>query len=185
MESKGFDVVIASGNSDALAKVSGMLPYGSEVMHGHSTTLEEIGFIAELESKQSRWVDVRGRLAQEADPERRADMRRRALACEYFLCGVNAISRTGELVFCDASGSRLGALSYSAKTVIIVAGTNKIAGDLDAALRRVREHAFPLEDRRVFSANGTHSTMSKWLVIENERIPHRITVVLVDGKLGY
>jgi len=37
------------------------------------------------------------------------ELRRKSVTADYFISSANAIARTGELVACDASGSRVGA----------------------------------------------------------------------------
>ena len=64
-------------------------------------------------------------------------------------------------------------------------GTQKIVADLDEALRRIDEYAFPLEDARAQAAYGIHSAVNKVLIINREIVPGRISVVLVDEALGF
>ncbi len=184
MEKRGFRVVMAKDRKDALAKVRGILPQGAEVMHGSSTTLIEIGFMDELERGEKGWKSLYKSVTAESDLAKRHDLRRRSVCAEYFLSSVNAIAGSGELVACDQSGSRVGALPFAAKNVVIVAGANKITPTLDDALRRVREFAFPLEDARAKRAYGMGSGMNKFVIVAGEA-PGRITVVLVDERLGY
>ena len=64
-------------------------------------------------------------------------------------------------------------------------GRKKIVSDLDEALERIHEHAFPLEDARAMAAYGNHSGVFKILIVNREWIPGRITVVFVDEALGF
>ncbi len=184
MERRGFKAVIAKDRKDALAKVRDILPQGAEVMHGSSTTLIEIGFMDALERGEKGWKDVYRSVTAESDQAKRHELRRKSVCADYFLSSVNAIARSGELVACDASGSRVGALPFAAKNVVIVAGANKIAASLDDALRRVREFAFPLEDARARKAYGMGSALNKFVILAGDA-PGRVTVVLVNERLGY
>ena len=92
---------------------------------------------------------------------------------------------TGSLVAASASGSQLGPYASGAGKVILVVGTQKIVPDLEDALRRIDEYAFPLEDARAQAAYGMHSGVNKVLIINREITPGRITVVLVDEVLGF
>jgi hypothetical protein len=83
------------------------------------------------------------------------------------------------------SGSQLGPYASGAGRVILVVGTQKIVSDLEEALRRVNEYAFPLEDARAQAAYGIRSAVNKVLVINREVNPGRTTVVLVDEVLGF
>jgi hypothetical protein len=66
-----------------------------------------------------------------------------------------------------------------------VVGTQKIVPDLEDALRRIDEYAFPLEDARAQAAYGIHSGVNKVLIVNREGTPDRITVVLCDEPLGF
>ncbi|MEK6941358.1 MAG: LUD domain-containing protein, partial [archaeon] len=123
-------------------------------------------------------------ILKESDWPKQAELRRQATIAEYFLGSVNAISKNGELVACDASGSRVGAYLFSAKNLILVAGVNKITPSLETAMQRVREQAFPLENERAMKAYGMGSSTAKWAIIEKDR-PGRTKLILVKEKLGF
>lgn len=53
----------------------------------------------------------------------------------------NAITTGGELVNIDGTGNRVAALIYGPETVVILAGMNKIAANVDEALSRVHNVA--------------------------------------------
>jgi len=115
---------------DALARIRELIPAGSEVMNGSSTTLIEIGYSDLLKSEQHNWINVYKKVTSENDPVKRAEIRRKSVTSEYFISVVNAIAMTGELVSCDASGSRVGAWPFAARHLVLVAGVNKIVPTL-------------------------------------------------------
>ena len=184
MEKRGMKVIVASGRKDALEKLRGLVPEGAEVMNGTSTTLIEIGFIDALERGDMGWRSVHKVINSENDEAKRHELRRKSVCSDYFVSGVNAIARTGELVACDRSGSRVGAFPFAAKNLIIVAGANKIAPSLEDALRRVREFAYPLENVRAKRVYGVGSVLGKFVILAAEETG-RVTVVLVKERLGY
>jgi L-lactate utilization protein LutB len=145
IEARGIKVLRAKDGEAALEKIKEIIPSGAEVMNGSSTTLIEIGFDEFLNDGQHGWKDFHKTITSEDDKAKRDDLRRKAVAAEYFLSGVNAIAMTGELVSCDATGSRVGAWPFAAKSLILLAGVNKIVPTLEDALRRIREYAYPLE----------------------------------------
>lgn len=57
-------------------------------------------------------------------------MLKKALTCGTFLMSSNAISADGQLVNIDGTGNRVAALCFGPEQVIVVAGMNKVAGDL-------------------------------------------------------
>jgi LUD domain len=77
------------------------------------------------------------------------------------------------------------AYASGAGKVILLVGAQKIVPDLQDALRRIDEYAFPLEDARAQAAYGIHSGVNKVLIINREWTPDRITVVLCDEPLGF
>ncbi len=185
VEMRGIKVLRTKDGKLALEKIKALIPSGSEVMNGSSTTLIEIGFVEFLNSGQHGWRDFHNIITSEGDKAKRDDLRRKAVAAEYFLSGVNAIAMTGELISCDATGSRVGAWPFAAKNLILVAGINKIVPTLEDGLRRIREYAYPLEDARSKKASGTPSRIGKCVILANEWKSGRVTLILIDDKLGY
>jgi hypothetical protein len=185
IEARGIKVLRVKDGETALGKIKEIIPSGAEVMNGSSTTLIEIGYNELLDSGHHGWKDFHKTITSEDDKAKRDDLRRRAVASEYFLSGVNAIAMTGELVSCDATGSRVGAWPFAAKNLILVAGVNKIVPTLEDALRRIREYAYPLEDARARKASGTPSRIGKCVIMANERQSGRVTLILIDDRLGY
>lgn len=185
VRSRGVNVMLVNGRSEALAKIKELIPENAEVMNGSSTTLDQIGFTDYLKSGKHGWKNLHVEILREKDGAKQADLRRKSVSSEYFLGSVNAISKTGELVACDASGSRVSAYPFAAKNLILVAGAQKITSSLDEAIKRIREYVFPLEDERAKKVYGMGSATGKWVVIEREIFPNRTTLILVKEKLGF
>ena len=178
-------VIRAADGDQALEKIKERIPAGTEVMNGSSTTLIEIGYQDLVRSDKSPWKNLRQAVDSESDPVRRDDLRRRSIIADYFLSGVNAISRTGMLAACDATGSRTGAWLFGARNLILVSGVNKIVSSEEEALQRIREYAYPLEDARINKAQGAHSRVAKCAILRNEWKTGRVTLILINDKLGY
>ena len=182
---RGIRVIRAPDGREALETLTRLIPRGAEVMNGSSTTLIEIGYESLLKSGTAGWKDLHDMITAENDEKKRGDLRRRSVTADYFVSGANAISRTGEIVACDMSGSRVGAWPFGAGRLIIVCGVNKIVPTLEDALRRIREYAFPLEDARARRAYGTPSQIGKCVILANEKAEGRVTLVLISESLGY
>lgn len=186
IEEKGNIRVIRVSDGDAaLSEIKNIIPQGTEVMNGSSTTLMEIGFMDLLNSGKSGWKNLREIVTSEDNAEKRNELRRRSVSAEYFVSGVNAIAMTGEIVACDATGSRVGAWPFAAKKLVLVSGVNKIVPTLEDALRRVKEYAYPLEDARARKAQGTPSSIGKCVILANEKQTGRVTLILINECLGY
>ncbi len=185
IEKRGIKVLRVKDGEGALAKIKEIIPSGAEVMNGSSTTLSEIGYMDLISGGYKGWKNLRSVVTSENDKEKRDELRRKSVTADYFLSGVNAIAVTGELVSCDATGSRVGAWPFAAKNLILVAGVNKIVPTLQDALQRIREYAYPLEDARAKKASGTPSVIGKCVILARERQAGRITLILVNERLGY
>ncbi|WP_435344694.1 lactate utilization protein [Haloarchaeobius sp. HRN-SO-5] len=185
LESRGFDVVVVDTAEEALDAVVSEIPDDVSVMNGHSTTLEEIGFVEYLDDGDHDWENLAGQVWEIDDDDERQQFRREAQTADYFLGSVNAIAETGELVAADASGSRVGAYPFAAGNLVLVSGVNKIVADLDAAFERLDEFAYPLEDARAQDAYGVGSAVAKQFVYRRENEAGRTTLVLVRDNLGY
>jgi hypothetical protein len=184
LEANGISVLRGADKAEAKRLVLGLIPAGSQVHHGASQTLEVTGITDELE-KSARY-DAVGPRIWSMDRETQGDEIRRLTASPDVMLGsVHAVTESGSLVAASMSGSQLGPYASGAGRLILVVGTQKIVSDLDEALRRIADYAFPLEDARAQAAYGIHSGVNKILIINREITPGRITVVLVDEVLGF
>lgn len=182
---RGINVILVNNKSEALERIKKIIPRGSSVANGGSTTLNEIGFVDYLKDVKHGWINLHEEALKEKEMSKQVDLRRKMATADYFLGSVNAISKNGELVACDATGSRVTAYPFAAKNLILVAGFQKIAQNLDDAFKRIREHVFPLENERAKKAYGSGSTIGKCIVIEHEVFKGRTTLILVKENLGF
>lgn len=185
MKARNFEVEIVSSKAEALEAVKNSLPDGSEVMTGSSTTLNEIGLSDYLASKDSKFISLQAKIGQENDESKRQDLRRSSLAADYFISSVNAVTEDGALVAVDATGSRVGAMPFAAKKLILVIGSQKITKNIEEAMQRIREYVFPKENKRAMAAYGMGSMLGKWIIFEREAAPGRVKVILVEETLGF
>jgi LUD domain len=194
---RGIDFVYCPDKGAALSLLLSRIPAGATVMNGGSTTLRQIGFLAALETGPYDWL--RPKVAAIADSDERVRARRRAGTADYFVGGINAITASGEILNADGGGNRVAAYAYGAGKLLLVAGVNKIVPDLAAAFERLRNRAAVEECRHLGAdtpcartgrcdndaCRGSDRQCGKVLIIENERIPGRICVVMIGAELGY
>jgi hypothetical protein len=184
LEANGITVLRAQNSAEAKRIVLDLIPPGSQVHQGASQSLDAAGITDEIE-RSGRYQPLRPRVFS-MDRATQADQARRLSASPDIMLGsVHAVTQTGSLVAASASGSQLGPYASGAGKVILLVGTQKIVPDLEDALRRIDEYAFPLEDARAQAAYGIHSGVNKVLIINREWTPDRITVVLCDEPLGF
>jgi hypothetical protein len=184
LEANGISVLRAANAAEAKRIVLDLIPDGSQVYHGASQSLDESGIAEELE-RSGRYEPLRPRVFSMDRATQADEIRRLTSAPDVMLGSVHAATETGSLVTASASGSQLGPYAAGAGKVILVVGTQKIVSDLEEALRRIDEYAFPLEDARAQTAYGMHSGVNKLLIVNREWMPGRTTVVLVDESLGF
>ena len=184
LEANGITVFRASDAADAKRIVLDLIPAGSQVHHGASKSLAVTGITDAIE-KSDRYDPVRPRIWSMDRNTQGDEIRRLTSSPDVMLGSVHAVTESGSLVAASMGGSQLGPYVAGAGRVILVVGTQKIVSDLDEAMRRVHEYAFPLEDARAQAEYGIHSAVNKILIINREITPGRITVVFVDEVLGF
>ena len=186
LEKRGIKVEFINTKEDALKRLKELIPKNSEVMTGGSTTLEQIGFVNLLKSKNHQWVNLKDKILAEKDKNKQNELRRLSVTSQYFIGSVHAVSQTGEVLVASASGSQIPSYAFSSDNVIWVVGTHKITKNLKDAFDRVRNYALPLEDKRMKSIGYSGSTIGKLLIFEREIMPNRkITLIFVNEKLGF
>ena len=139
-----------------------MIPHGATIGCGDSVTLHQIGFFDWLAEQKNHEVfnPFFVRRFDFADDDmvgfsnQRHKLARKALTSDVFFSGTNAITLDGKLVNMDGNGNRVAPLIYGPNQVIIVTGYNKIVKDVDEALRRIKEWASPMNNKRHVNKHG-------------------------------
>ncbi|MFF4120394.1 nuclear transport factor 2 family protein [Streptomyces sp. NPDC001714] len=184
LRAHGFAAEILDDTAAARARVRDLLPEGATVFTGASETLRLSGIDEDINTG-GRYDAVRPRVLA-IDRATGADEIRRLLACpEYVVNSVAAVTETGSLVLASGSGSQLPANAGGAAHAVWVVGAQKVVPDLNTALRRVEEHALPLEDARAREVYGSPSAVNRLLVLNAEPRPGRGTVLLLREAVGY
>ena len=83
------------------------------------------------------------------EKEDKARMRINAMQADVYLTSVNAVVEDGSLFNIDGTGNRVAAMLFGPKTVIVIAGRNKVVANQEAALERTRRECCPLNARRL------------------------------------
>ena len=192
MKKRQFDAYYCSTAEEAVEKVLELIPAGDVVSWGGVATVDELGIKERLRHRGQPVIDR----DTAHTPEERMAMLHQALTCDTFLMSSNAISEDGQLVNIDGMGNRVAALCFGPKQVIVVAGMNKVAADLDGAIARARHIAAPANAQRFngktpCSANGQCADCTspdcicaQMVVTRFCKVPGRIKVVLVGEELG-
>jgi hypothetical protein len=179
--------VVANG-ADALTAVKSLIPKGAKVYSTASISLQQIGYV-ELAKTTGDFVSLNAAVVAETDPAKQHQLRREAALADIVVSSPVSITEEGDILIADLTNTRLGPIVMGGNVVFVV-GANKIAKNLDAAMKRLYEYALPLESARVRIAyhmpNGA-SNASNVLIIRggNPFGAARIHVVIVKESLGY
>lgn len=192
MKKRQFDAYYCSTAAEAVDKVLELIPAGDVVSWGGVMTVDELGIKDCLRQRGQSLID---RDTAKTSDERMS-MLRQALTCDTFLMSSNAISEDGQLVNIDGMGNRVAALCFGPRQVIVVAGMNKVASDLQSAVARARHVAAPANVQRFgiktpCSVTGqcgdclsADCACCQIVTTRFSKIPGRIKVVLVGEDLG-
>ena len=138
LQSRHFDAYYCETKEQALEKALELIPDGATVSWGGSVTNQQIGLIDAVKSGNYQPID---RLSGE-------EAMRKSVAAEVFLTSANALSMDGQMVNIDGLGNRVAAIIFGPKSVIVVAGMNKVEDTLEAAVTRARTVAAPMNKQR-------------------------------------
>ena len=144
LKSRHFDAYYCESKEDALAKAIELIPEGASVAWGGALSADQIGLTEAVRSGSYHVID---RSAGKT-PEEQKEIIRNWLFSDVFLTGANALSLDGQMVSIDGTGNRVAAICYGPDTVLVVAGMNKVEDTLDAAIRRARTVAAPMNKQR-------------------------------------
>lgn len=187
IRARNVEVIVVEDRTEALSKIKELIPVGASINNGSSTTLHEIGYVDYLKEGTHPWNNLHAAVVAEKDPVKQAVLRNASLFADYYLGSVHAIADTGEMIIASASGSQLPPIVFTSKNLIFVVGVQKIAGNYEDALNRLRTYVVPLEDARMKSVGMGGTTLAKIFTFEREPefMGRTVRVILVKEKLGF
>jgi hypothetical protein len=194
LRKNNFQAAYYKTGPEAVEAILKLIPADATVGVGGSATVGELGL---PEALAGRGNTVFNHNQPGLSPEQKLAMRHSQLTCDVFLTSANAITSDGRLVNTDGTGNRVAAMIFGPKLVIVVAGINKIAGDLAAAERRVQTQAAPLNNKRLNLPNPCVKTgecmdcQGPTRICNVTTVMHRrpslteMQVIIVGEDLGY
>lgn len=193
LQQRHFDAYYCANREEALEKALELIPSGASVGWGGAMSAQQIGLMDALKKGDYRPIDRDLCKTQEERDQVAMD----CLSADVFLTGANALSLDGEMVNIDGSGNRVAAIIYGPKTVLVIAGMNKVEDTLEAAIERARTVAAPMNQQRFLLPNnpctvtGTCADCKSQTCICNHivvtrhcRPVGRIKFILVGEELG-
>ena len=183
---RGFRVSRFTDGDEAAAYLARQVK-GCTVGFGGSKTLESLGLYELLSQNNKVYWHWKAPAAE---------ARRQAAFTDVYCCSANAISEDGEILNIDGTGNRLAGTLFGHERVYIVAGTNKICPDFDAALKRARNVAAVQNAARLgkkppcqidgvcHDCHGPECICRALTVLWAPMNGMETEVILIDGDLG-
>ena len=193
LEARKMEGFYCPDMESAKAKVLELIGEGKKsVAYGGSMTIDNTN-LKEMIAEAGHELIVRENYKT---PEEQKELKAKQVNADTFLMSTNAITLDGELINVDGRGNRVSFLIYGPDQVIVLAGMNKVAVDLEDGMKRARNIAAPANTVRLNCntpctqtgrcANCLPNTICCQTVITRSSIiPGRIKVVLVGEEAGY
>ena len=190
LQNRHFGAYYCKTKEEALVKALELIPEGATVGWGGATSAQQIGLLDAVHDPKYRCID------RDTAPDR-AQAMRECLWADVFITGANAISLDGQMVNIDGIGNRLAAICYGPKSIVVIAGMNKVADSLELAIQRARTVAAPINKQRFpgdtpclvtgscADCRSEACICNEILVTRNCRPAGRIQFVLVGEELGF
>ena len=202
LKKNGMEPYFVETKEEVVPLVQSLMQEGCTVSVGGSATLKETGVMELLRSGAYHFLD---RAAEGITPEGVRKVYEETFAADCFLGSANAITEDGVLYNVDGNANRISAMTFGPKSVIVVAGVNKIVPDLNAAVRRVKTIAAPANTKRLScntycrekghcvavdgamtdGCNSPDRICCSYSVLGHQRQVGRIKVILVNETLGF
>ena len=192
LQNRHFEAYYCNNREEALAKALELIPEGSSIGWGGALSAKQIGLINAIKDGNYRVFDR----DTCSNVEEKELMQQRSMFADAFIMGANALSLDGQMVSIDGTGNRVAALIYGPKSVIIIAGMNKVMDDLELAYRRARTVAAPMNQQRFGLPNPCTATgvcadcksetciCNQIVITRNCRPAGRIKFIIVGEELG-
>jgi len=143
----GFTAVYCPAPQDAFDYIVKAAAEAHSIGFGGSLSVAGLEVEAQLRESGK---EILNHSRKELSTEERLEIMRRQLTCDLFLSGCNALTLSGELVNIDATGNRAAAMFFGPRSVIVVAGRNKLVeGTVQDAVQRVKNYATPPNAKRL------------------------------------
>ena len=190
LESRNMSGYYASDREEAKKIALSLIPEGSLITMGGGQSVWDVGLPQALKEGNYNFLD------RNLVEDKRAAMLA-AYDADVFLASANAITEDGVMVNIDGNANRVSALAFGPKKLVLIVGMNKVCPDVDAAMKRARNVAAPINAQRFGLSTPCSKTGScmnckspdticcQFLVTRFSRHTGRIHVILVNDNLGF
>ncbi len=190
LKSRNMTGYYAKDREEALRIALDLIPKGASVTMGGCMSAREIGLVDAIETGDYNFID------RDKYEDKRAAMLA-AYDADVYLASANAMTEDGVMINIDGNANRVSAIAQGPKKVIFIVGMNKICNDVDAAMKRARNVAAPINAQRfglTTPCSKTGSCMNckspdticcQILITRYSKHKDRIHVILVGEDLGF
>jgi len=167
LNKNNFNGYYFPAGKEAVAHLLEDIPAGATVGLGDSKTVRQIGLLRALYDRGQKIFNP----FSDGDPDAYIfphtaaahQAMLDALAADYFIAGINALTLDGKIINNDVGGNRVAGMIFGPKLVRLIAGTNKIVTDRDAALERLKKIAAPRNARRLVTEADMESILGEMM----------------------
>ena len=189
LKSRNMKGYYVKDRDEALKKALELIPEGSRVAMGGCMSAQEIGLTDALNNGHYTFYDRAFMAKREGLLE--------AYGADVFVSSVNALTDDGILVNIDGNANRVSFIAQGPQKVVFIVGMNKVASDLDHAMKRARNIAAPINAGRFdittpctktgkcMDCKSIDTVCCQFLITRFSRHKDRIHVILVNENLGF
>lgn len=145
LEKRNMEGYYFETKEDAVKAALEMMPAGSVVSWGGTVTLTESGMMDALKAGNYQLIDR----AVAQTPQEAREIFAKTVMADYYFMSTNAITTKGELVNIDGNANRVACLCHGPAHVMMLVGMNKVAADVESAIKRIRTYACPANATRL------------------------------------
>ncbi len=196
LRENGFKAYLAETREELISTIEQLTVEGELVSSGGSLTLTQLGIVDYL--RESDRYDYLDRYAPDLTGDEIREIMVNSFMTDTYFTSANAITLDGQLYFVDGNGNRAAAVVFGPKSVIVIAGANKIVKDMEQARQRVRDIAAPCNNIRLnrstpctktgycIDCDTDYRTCCNFVTIGRQGANRdRIKVILLPETLGY
>jgi L-lactate utilization protein LutB len=190
LQSRNMTGYYAKDRDEAKRIALSLIPEGSSVSMGGALSAHEIGLVTALVNGNYRFID-------RTKYENPREAMLAAYDADWFLSSANAMAEDGVLVNIDGNANRVSCIANGPKHVLFIVGMNKVANDIDSAMKRARNVAAPINAQRFgletpcsktgacMNCKSPDTICCQFLITRFSRHKDRIHVILVNDTLGF
>jgi hypothetical protein len=194
LEKNNMAGFFVNNEGELLELLGKLIPNNSTVGCGDSVTLEQTGVFDFLRNGNYCFLDKH---RNGITKDEKNEIYIKNFNVDIFVTGTNAVTMDGKIFNIDGNGSRIAPIIYGPKQVIIVIGINKIANNVDEAIKRTRQIAAPLDAKRLkketpctklnkcIDCKHEQRICNDFLLITGQFIKNRIKIIIVNKELGF